>query len=302
MELFSENLIRGRGLLARSLLKAQASSILFTPVFASLVSVINSKLPIIGEIILKKLVLQFRRSYRRNDKGLCLASVTFLAHLVNQQVAHEILPLQLLTLLLERSTDDSVEIAIGFLRECGMSLSESSPKLMNILFERFRHLLVKGNMDVRVQWMIQVLFQTRRDKFKDFPSLKPELDLVEEEDRVTHYITLDDEIKLDEDGLLVFRYDATFEENEAKYAAIKEEIIGDVELAEQLEESAEEETTKDNESSTTAQGKRKSTTLLFCLLMYFFSFGSASNKRSNQHKPHPSSKDHLFDGHVQLGI
>ena len=32
-----------------------------------------------------------------------------MAHLVNQQVAHELLALQLLTLLLEKPTDDSVE-------------------------------------------------------------------------------------------------------------------------------------------------------------------------------------------------
>jgi len=46
--------------------------------------------------------MQFRRAYKRNDKAVCLASSTFLAHLVNQRVVHEIVALQLLTLLLER--------------------------------------------------------------------------------------------------------------------------------------------------------------------------------------------------------
>ena len=40
----------------------------------------------------------------------CLHSVQFIAHLTNQQVAHEILGLQILTLLLETPTDDSVEV------------------------------------------------------------------------------------------------------------------------------------------------------------------------------------------------
>jgi pre-mRNA-splicing factor CWC22 len=46
--------------------------------------------------------MQFRRAYKRNDKPVCLATSTFLAHLVNQRVVHEIVALQLLTLLLER--------------------------------------------------------------------------------------------------------------------------------------------------------------------------------------------------------
>lgn len=67
-ELFSENLIRGRGLFARSIMKAQAASLPFTPVFAALVSIINSKLPQVGELVLTRLVSQFRRAFKRNDK------------------------------------------------------------------------------------------------------------------------------------------------------------------------------------------------------------------------------------------
>lgn len=67
-ELFAENLIRGRGLFSRSVMKAQASSLPFTPVFAALVSIINTKLPQVGELVLTRLISQFRRSFKRNDK------------------------------------------------------------------------------------------------------------------------------------------------------------------------------------------------------------------------------------------
>jgi hypothetical protein len=67
-ELFAENLIRGRGLFSRSVMKAQSSSLPFTPVFAALVSIINTKLPQIGELVLTRLISQFRRSFKRNDK------------------------------------------------------------------------------------------------------------------------------------------------------------------------------------------------------------------------------------------
>ena len=41
------------------------------------------------------------------------------------------LALQLLTLLLEKPTDDSVEVAVGFFKEVGMKLTEVSPKGVN---------------------------------------------------------------------------------------------------------------------------------------------------------------------------
>lgn len=57
-----------RGLLARSILQAQNASPIFTHVYAAVVAIINSKFPNIGELILKRLILNFRKGYRRNDK------------------------------------------------------------------------------------------------------------------------------------------------------------------------------------------------------------------------------------------
>lgn len=67
-ELFAENLVRGRGLFARGIMKAQAASLPFTPVYAALVAIINTKLPQVGELVLTRLVSQFRRAFKRNDK------------------------------------------------------------------------------------------------------------------------------------------------------------------------------------------------------------------------------------------
>lgn len=70
-ELFGENLIRGKGLFARSIMRAQAASLPFTPIFAALVAIINTKLPQVGELVLVRLISQFRRAYKRNDKVRC---------------------------------------------------------------------------------------------------------------------------------------------------------------------------------------------------------------------------------------
>lgn len=41
---------------------------------------------------------------------------------------HELLALEILTLLLEGASDDSVEVAIAFLKESGAKLTEVSPR------------------------------------------------------------------------------------------------------------------------------------------------------------------------------
>ena len=120
----------------------------------------------------------------------------------SSQIAHEVLSLEILTLLLENPTDDSAEVAITFLKEVGQKLSEVSPRGIHAIFERLRHVLheVVG-LDKRTQYMIEVMFQVRKDGFKDNPSVAEELDLVEEDDQFTHMITLDDATGGEEVGL-----------------------------------------------------------------------------------------------------
>ncbi|KAG9349462.1 hypothetical protein JZ751_027907 [Albula glossodonta] len=223
-ELLQENIVRGRGLLARSVLQAQSASPIFTHVYAAVVAIINSKFPQIGELILKRLILNFRKGYRRNDKQQCLTASKFVAHLINQNVAHEVLCLEMLTLLLERPTDDSVEVAISFLKECGLKLTEVSPRGINAIFERLRNILHESEIDKRVQYMIEVMFAIRKDGFKDHPIIPEGLDLVEEEDQFTHMLPLEDDYN-QEDILNVFKMDPDFLENEEKYKAIRKEIL-----------------------------------------------------------------------------
>lgn len=174
---------------------------------------------------------------------VCHSTTTFIAHLVNQTVAHEIIALQILVLLLERPTDDSIEIAVGFTREVGAFLAENSPKANATVFERFRAVLNEGSISHRVQYMIEVLMQVRKDKYKDNPILAEGLDLVEEDDQITHQIQLEEELQVQEglstfilshsravfteDCVDIFKFDPKYMENEEKYKSIKAEILGD---------------------------------------------------------------------------
>ena len=225
-ELFGENLVRGRGLFCRSIMKAQAASLPFTPIYAAMAAIVNTKLPQVGELLLHRLIVQFRKAFKRNDKAVCLSATTFIAHLCNQQVAHEMVAAQILLLLLHKPTDDSVEIAVGLTREVGQHLEEMSAPIALAVFDQFRSILHEADIDKRVQYMIEVLFQVRKDRYKDNPAIKGELDLVEEEDQITHQVTLEDEIEV-QDGLNVFKFDPQWEEHEEAYKKLKAEILGE---------------------------------------------------------------------------
>ncbi|CAI8596422.1 unnamed protein product [Vicia faba] len=246
-ELFAENLIRGRGLFCRSCMKSQMASPGFTDVFSALVAVVNTKFPEVGDLLLRRIVLQLKRAYKRNDKPQLLAAVKFVAHLVNQQVAHEIIALELLTVLLEKPTDDSVEVAVGFVTECGSILQDLSPRGLHGIFERFRGILHEGEIDKRVQFLIEGLFAIRRAKFQGYPAVRPELDLVEQEDQLTHEVSLDEEINA-ETSLDIFKPDPNYMENEKRYEELKKSLLGEEEESEGDDEGSDAESDEDDES------------------------------------------------------
>ncbi|KAJ8529967.1 hypothetical protein K7X08_036802 [Anisodus acutangulus] len=124
-------------------------------VFAALVSIINSKIPVIGDILLRRIILQLKRPA---NKPQLLASVKFIAHLVNQQVVHELIALELLTFFLENPTDDSVEVAVSFVTKCVSILQDVCPLGLHATFGRFLWILHEGEIDKRVQFLIENLF------------------------------------------------------------------------------------------------------------------------------------------------
>lgn len=247
-ELFAENLVRGRGLFCRSIMKAQSSSLPFSPIFAAAVAIVNTKLPQIGELLVNRLVVQFRKAFKRNDKTVCISSTTFLAQLCNQQVVHEMLIAQILLLLLHQPTDDSVEIAVSLCKEVGQHLEEFNSAIAVAVFDQFRSILHEGtDLEKRTQYMIEVLFQVRRDKWKEYPAIKEELDLVEEEDQITHKVDLDGEIEV-QDSLNIFKFDAEYEGNEQAYQKLKAEILGEADDSEEDDEDESDDSEDDEEA------------------------------------------------------
>ena len=240
-ELFKENIVRGRGLFCHALLSAQEASPSYTPVYASMIAVVNAKLPEIGELLVKRVVVGFKEAIKKSHKLKSVALARFLAHLVNQRVCHELVALQVAALLLERPTDDSIEVAIGFCKECGALLTEVCPSSLNTIFDRFRSILngdfeqeetsqginISRKISERVLQLIESLFKVRKGKFADSPTVLPALDLVEEADQITHELSLDDEDMELESHLDSFEFDQEFEEHELTWMKIRKEILGD---------------------------------------------------------------------------
>ena len=76
-ELFGENVVRGRGILARAIITAHAASPTFSHVYAALVAIINTKFPQNGELILKRLIIAFRKGFKRYERDLWMIDSDF---------------------------------------------------------------------------------------------------------------------------------------------------------------------------------------------------------------------------------
>jgi hypothetical protein len=68
------------------------------------------------------------------------------------------------------------------------------PLTPKAIFERFRGILHEGEIDKRVQYTIEGLFVVRKGNFADFKDVLPDLDLVDEDDQITHELSLDAEL------------------------------------------------------------------------------------------------------------
>ena len=248
LELFNENLLRGRGLLTKAIFKAQMASPNFTHVYAALVAVINTKLPSVIKTLIARYIVQFQKAFKRNNKIVCMATTKMLAHLVNQQVLHEVIALEILSLFLENPTEDSIEMAADFMIEWGQVLSDLSQAGAIAVFDRFKGILHEGEWSRRVQYTIENLFNIRKQKFKTHPGVVQELDLIEEEDRITHEVSLTDEFDPDEKSNF-FQFDPEYEKTEEEWAEIKKEILGEEEerINKRIDELDEEESSESEE-------------------------------------------------------
>ncbi|CAA9991178.1 cell cycle control protein, putative [Plasmodium knowlesi strain H] len=226
-ELFECNLIRGKGIFSRALIHAQLSSPAFTHVFAALLCIINSKFPTIGLLTIQRIILHFRRSYKRNDKIVCMNSVKFIAHMINQRVIHEIVGLQLCSILLQNITNDSVQVCTYFLAEVGELYMNICRKGIDIIFDRLKDIIQEGKINIKTQYDIEKLWTYRKNYFRDFPTILEDLDLIDEDEKIVHEIDLLDESFENQEELNIFREvtPEQYEEENIEWENIANELL-----------------------------------------------------------------------------
>lgn len=221
------NLVRGMGLLCRSLLRAQVVSQSFSPVYAAIVAALNARLPELGQVLLARILEQLKRGMDESDRGVCVASVKFIAHLYNQSVVDALLPLEIMHVLASAQTNDSVELLVAFIKECGALLSECEPRMLDELFQIMRTVVQEGEVDTRIQYLVEGLIALRRNSFKGFAVMPKELELIPDEDRIIHNVAMSGESEDLHPELDVFAVEKEWEEAEVLYAEFRLQVLGE---------------------------------------------------------------------------
>ncbi|GAA0153934.1 hypothetical protein LIER_37770 [Lithospermum erythrorhizon] len=157
------------------------------PQLASLVPSINARIPEIGFVLLKRLAHELRvTSEPRHIHVLHILS-QLLGCLINQRVVYDILATQFLLVLLKKPEDEErIEVAINFLLECGYTLLDNSPTLLDYVFERLVEIYNSREVRNISRRLIESMFIIKRDCFPGFEIRSPAL-----EDQFTHEIPLD---------------------------------------------------------------------------------------------------------------
>lgn len=249
------NIFRARGLLCKTLLRVQLGSPPLAPVLASLISVLNTRVPAVIDLLVSRLIAQLRNAYAVQDRSLCFATAKFMAALCNHQVISDLLVFEFLSTCLLDPTDGSVELAVSMLDECAPFLSDRSPKVSGHVFDRLRDVLHDGDVSTRTQEMIRRLMTRRRKNFAGQDTLDPRLDLVNEADIITHDASLNDDTRSDlQLQCNAFLFDKLYVENERQYEEIKRDILG-AEVYQSLSRPSDDNSSFTNEKGDVVEGE-----------------------------------------------
>ena len=235
VDLFRLNVVRGRGLVARSVLSRAMRQPQAAAPLAALVGVLNLQLPQVGGLVAARTAALFKRAYMRNDGRGVDAAAAFLAELVRFAVATDTVLLQVFQLLLERPSDDTVRVATALLRRLGSWMDAHAPAAADMIWGRLRDVLHEGQALAQAMRRITELMRARRDGLG--PAVPRHLDVVPAEDVQPHDVDLAEPQPV-EAHLDWFDPTEDVAAADAAYAALRAEILDDDETTEQDNEQA----------------------------------------------------------------
>ncbi|KAG5489683.1 hypothetical protein GH5_00562 [Leishmania sp. Ghana 2012 LV757] len=256
VELLRENLVRGRGLLARSMMRTQQVDPDLTPVLAALASRINKDLPTVMELLCRRLVVQWNRAYLRKDWRYVENASRYLGWLFLLNVVEVGIVYQLLLkhLTVGRRSDEDIDQAAKLFGQTFrvMSLKERRSFHEQVLTP-FRDLLAMDDEDLRLSTRSQTVLESclkevqEWERRKDMEEAIPEsLILFDLETQHTHELDLDEKYPT-EDALDRYAFDAEYDLHEKQYEAVRKALLGEDWEVELLQQVADAEVGEDDE-------------------------------------------------------
>lgn len=256
IELFRENLVRGRGLLARSLMRTQQVDPDLTPMLAALVSRLNKDLPTVVELLCRRLVVQWNRAYLRKDWRYVENASRFLGWLFLLQVVEVDLIYELLLkhLTAEKRSDEDIDQAAKLFRETFKMMSTRERRSFHEqILTPFRDLLAMDDEAFRLSMRSQAVLESclkevqTWERRKEYEEVIPEyLVLFDLDSQETHAMELEEKYPT-EDALDRYAFDADYDAHEEQYEALRKAILGEDWELELLQQVADAEGEEDDE-------------------------------------------------------
>lgn len=254
IELFRENIVRGRGLVAQAASRIQHLNTDLTPAIVAVLAKINQALPQVVLLLCQRLVVEWKQAYRRKDWLRTQNIQIFFSWLYTFDIIENTVLLEVLLTLLTSAhrSDDDIDLAAHLFR--------SSFKAMELRCRRdfyqevlpiFRDLLAmdnaegsdsedaEGRLSVRSQAVLERCLKEVQawEKKKDHEPLIPEhLLLLQDEDvrdhphpplpRLCHSLSLEENYPTERE-LDRFAMDPHYEEHEAQYESTRTLLLGE---------------------------------------------------------------------------
>ncbi|KAL4135577.1 hypothetical protein QTP88_007177 [Uroleucon formosanum] len=222
IKLIKLNIIRGKGLLCRSIMEAQSHSINFTHIYATLVSFINHDFPNVAELLLVRCICLFTNAYKCKEEFKYAPPVLFIAHFVQNNVAKDWLVLEIIQLLIKTPNLQSIGLVDNIMKICGKKLNSNSHNELDLkyTFDKLQNISQDEHIDESVQCLAKTILLTYQNHYED----EQEFDLVDPHKQYTHFLILDEnydpEYELDN-----FVYDLDFKSTEIMYKTISKKIL-----------------------------------------------------------------------------
>ncbi|KAL0207834.1 hypothetical protein P9112_010421 [Eukaryota sp. TZLM1-RC] len=223
-QLLSVNLIKGRGILTSRIIQACESATALTPVYATLLALINSVFPSIGRLAIQRILIRVQKSLKsrriRETSGL----LTLLSHLIYFQVALPLLVFETSSLLIQPHL---LSLLCPFLEICGGVAMDEYPRLYDDMYGKIRDLYSKHQLKGEDSSAVERLFDCHRKGYQSKIQSKL-IDYVGLVDPKPHDVEIDENLveekELDKFQLLSAE---SFREQEDQYKRISGEVIQD---------------------------------------------------------------------------